>query len=184
MPRGSGSRRSSPRAGRRGVVGDGERDEVCGVADGLSRGGGRGAPACRRRDLGPQPHADRSGHGGAEDQETPQVKLGDASMAAPFTSRVPSVRPPSTSSARGDARSSARSRCSRSWSSRASSARTRSASCTDGIRSSDNQMMASGFALPGLPGVLVPHPGAHAEPRAPAAVHLPPGELCRSSASS
>ena len=85
---------------------------------------------------------------GAEDQETPQVKLGDASMAAPFTSRVPSVRSAVDIVRQG--------RCTLVSAIQMQqvlvlscliSAYSLSVLYLDGIRSSDNQMMASGFAL-------------------------------------
>ena len=85
---------------------------------------------------------------GAEDMETPQVKLGDASMAAPFTSRVPSVRSAVDIIRQG--------RCTLVSAIQMQqvlvlscliSAYSLSVLYLDGIRSSDNQMIASGSAL-------------------------------------
>ena len=85
---------------------------------------------------------------GAEDMETPQVKLGDASMAAPFTSRIPSVRSAVDIIRQG--------RCTLVSAIQMQqvlvlscliSAYSLSVLYLDGIRSSDNQMIASGSAL-------------------------------------
>ena len=85
---------------------------------------------------------------GLEDQETPQVKLGDASMAAPFTSRIPSVRSAVDIIRQG--------RCTLVSAIQMQqvlvlscliSAYSLSVLYLDGIRSSDNQMIASGSAL-------------------------------------
>ena len=85
---------------------------------------------------------------GMEDMETPQVKLGDASMAAPFTSRIPSVRSAVDIIRQG--------RCTLVSAIQMQqvlvlscliSAYSLSVLYIDGIRSSDNQMIASGSAL-------------------------------------
>lgn len=85
---------------------------------------------------------------GMEDMETPQVKLGDASMAAPFTSRIPSVRSAVDIIRQG--------RCTLVSAIQMQqvlvlscliSAYSLSVLYLDGIRSSDNQMIASGSAL-------------------------------------
>lgn len=85
---------------------------------------------------------------GAEDMETSQVKLGDASMAAPFTSRIPSVRSAVDIIRQG--------RCTLVSAIQMQqvlvlscliSAYSLSVLYLDGIRSSDNQMIASGSAL-------------------------------------
>ena len=85
---------------------------------------------------------------GAEDMETPKVKLGDASMAAPFTSRIPSVRSAVDIIRQG--------RCTLVSAIQMQqvlvlscliSAYSLSVLYLDGIRSSDNQMIASGSAL-------------------------------------
>ena len=123
---------------------------------------------------------------GAEDQETPQVKLGDASMAAPFTSRVPSVRSAVDIVRQG--------RCTLVSAIQMQqvlvlscliSAYSLSVLYLDGIRSSDNEMMACGFALTAAYlAFSYPNPGAHAEPRAPATSIFPRRISCRSSARS
>jgi cation-transporting ATPase 13A1 len=85
---------------------------------------------------------------GMEDMETTQVKLGDASMAAPFTSRIPSVRSAVDIIRQG--------RCTLVSAIQMQqvlvlscliSAYSLSVLYLDGIRSSDNQMIASGSAL-------------------------------------
>lgn len=85
---------------------------------------------------------------GMEDMETPQVKLGDASMAAPFTSRIPSIRSAVDIIRQG--------RCTLVSAIQMQqvlvlscliSAYSLSVLYLDGIRSSDNQMIASGSAL-------------------------------------
>mmetsp|Transcript_357 Transcript_357/g.813 ORF Transcript_357/g.813 Transcript_357/m.813 type:complete len:1571 (-) Transcript_357:629-5341(-) len=85
---------------------------------------------------------------GMEDAETPQVKLGDASMAAPFPSRIPSVRSAVDIIRQG--------RCTLVSAIQMQqvlvlscliSAYSLSVLYLDGIRSSDNQMIASGSAL-------------------------------------
>jgi cation-transporting ATPase 13A1 len=82
------------------------------------------------------------------DGELPQVKLGDASMAAPFTSRLPTIRSAVDIIRQG--------RCTLVSSIQMQqvlvlscliSAFSLSVLYTDGIRSSDNQMMASGLCL-------------------------------------
>ncbi|EEH54606.1 p-type ATPase superfamily [Micromonas pusilla CCMP1545] len=82
------------------------------------------------------------------DMETPKVKLGDASMAAPFTSRIPSVRSAVDIIRQG--------RCTLVSAIQMQqvlvlscliSAYSLSVLYLDGIRSSDNQMIASGSAL-------------------------------------